>query len=364
MKEKIQGHECVTFSITAKQGTRTTPIECACASKEERTKLLQAITAVSTRKDSGPTSAFVKGYLACSLMEGRGIEAGTFLARTKSYAIIRLQNTPTTFTTPRAMSTGSAPKWGKTRKDGGKRREGFPIPATAVHEGCQELEVQVFDKCMFTQPKLMGTCTVQLQDIMTAQGGSKIDAWYPLDSKGELRLCFNFLANQDADVGKEGSHALLHRPSMRTGDAGSGGVLSITIKSATGVRMTVDDVVAGVTTWDTVDPFVVVSYHERSFRTKTVYNNPNPTFNETVRFHVRGDGEDVLGRTVRLAVYDRDSFSSQCLSVCTVLLSELIPHEGTRGAHVFLERDLLPNASRCAAQIISLSNILHRLLSS
>ena len=113
-------------------------------------------------------------------------------------------------------------------------------------------------------------------------------------------------------------------------------MLTITVKKAVDVRQSVDDNLrtGGLLgfTKDIVDPFVIVSYRDKSYRysvylldwykitntdvvsarTKTVYNNYNPQWNETLRFFVKDGGKEALERQVRSAVYD--SYTLRCCS--------------------------------------------------
>ncbi|TPX69345.1 phosphatidylserine decarboxylase [Spizellomyces sp. 'palustris'] len=57
------------------------------------------------------------------------------------------------------------------------------------------------------------------------------------------------------------------------------------------------------------DPFVVISYGRKTFRTRTVRHTLQPTWNERVFLHVR-HSEHQLGWAVNLSVYDYDKFSN------------------------------------------------------
>ncbi|KAI8821406.1 phosphatidylserine decarboxylase-domain-containing protein [Fimicolochytrium jonesii] len=57
------------------------------------------------------------------------------------------------------------------------------------------------------------------------------------------------------------------------------------------------------------DPFVVISYGRKTFRTRTLRHTLNPAWNERVFLHVR-HSELALGWLINLAVYDYDKFSN------------------------------------------------------
>lgn len=73
--------------------------------------------------------------------------------------------------------------------------------------------------------------------------------------------------------------------------------------------------------WD-MDPFVVVSFGKKVFRTRVIRHSLNPTWNEKLVFHVHEHEEQF---TVQMAVLDWDKISgNDMVGTCTLPLQELM----------------------------------------
>ena len=190
--KKIDKKDCFTFTLQAKQGSRTSDIECACETSDERDKFLEQINNHSTRAEGSAKSVVVMGTLSGYVSQGRNLAKANLLDKSDPYAVIRLKGSIAEYKTQAEMNVDS-PMWR------------FPIPPTPVPEGCFELEVEVWDYNAWTAHKPLGRCTVQLQDVMAARG-TKIDQWHPLDTQGEVKLVLAFLP--------EGQNPHLRNPSF------------------------------------------------------------------------------------------------------------------------------------------------------
>lgn len=92
------------------------------------------------------------------------------------------------------------------------------------------------------------------------------------------------------------------------------------------------------TGWD-MDPFVVISFGKKVFRTRVIRHSLNPTWDEKLLFHVR-EHEDLF--TIQMAVLDWDKISgNDMVGTCTLPLSELLnaapkpnPQTGLYGKNV------------------------------
>ncbi|KAJ3154639.1 hypothetical protein HDU89_007877 [Geranomyces variabilis] len=72
------------------------------------------------------------------------------------------------------------------------------------------------------------------------------------------------------------------------------------------------------------DPFVVISYGPKTFRTRTIRHSLNPTWNERVFLHIR-HAELQLGWSVNLSVYDYDKFSNNdYIGMTDLRISEVV----------------------------------------
>ena len=71
-----------------------------------------------------------------------------------------------------------------------------------------------------------------------------------------------------------------------------------------------------------MDPFVILSFGKKTFRTRVIRHNLNPVFNERLIFQVMNQEK---GYTISFNVYDRDKLSSNdFVASANLPLSELV----------------------------------------
>ena len=306
----------------------------SCASQPE-----QVVSPSAPPSDVGPSSAAkaaahsrplaghssttaikkIVGVLQGQLVKATGLNPGSILDKADPYAVITMPGYHTSVKSDVRGDGGSDPIWNTSFV--------FYLADTDT-----EISIEVLEWNKFTKHRPWGACTVSLHEVKTSPHTQLIKS-YPLDTQGSVTLVLRFVPSA-SQVSPDGALGLWNG----TG----GGVLALTVHGATGVRKHVDQ-----SADNAVDPYIVVSFQDSSFTTKTRYKTASPYWGQTARFILPDGGQEVMQRVVRLACHDRNVSGDTCLSVCDISVSDLLGGGRTDLTQIMeVERDLLPNAAR------------------
>ncbi|KAJ9067638.1 phosphatidylserine decarboxylase [Entomophthora muscae] len=183
------------------------------------------------------------------------------------------------------------------------------------------IQVSCWDKDPLSS-EFMGVVKIDPKSLFESDGTPKIAgqgcaAWYPLKKRrgsdkvgGEICMQVGFHVTHDEQLKVlrnyyQALSGLMSDSSLSTDESEwhGGGLLYIDIVSASDLPWYSNSI---GTTFD-MDPFVVASLGEITFKTSTIRHNRNPKWNERIVFRL---SPELHSYSLKLSIYDYDKFSN------------------------------------------------------